>query len=170
MDFKWYIVNVVSGQENKIAAEINRIAAANDDIKEAFIPVKKAVKYVRGKKVDDLQKLFPSYVFVNANLNPSSKEVIRGIPKVLGFLGTKTKPEVVPEEKIKKLMEKVEEKIEDDKVFEIGENVKITEGPFESFTGSVESKDEEKKMLKISVSIFGRPTLVDIGFAKVEKL
>lgn len=169
---KWYIVNVVAGQENKICDDINAIAKQNEYIKEAFIPTKKVFKHVRGKKVESAQKLFPNYVFVNMDMNKDSYAVIRNISKVLGFLGSKTKPEEVSDAKMEKLMNKITEEnnMSEENSFEIGETVKVIEGPFESFTGVVESKDPDKKILRISISIFGRPTIIDIEANRVEKI
>ena len=169
---KWYIVNVVAGQENKICDEINAIAKENDFIKEAFIPTKKIFKHVRGKKVDAMQKLFPNYVFVNMEMNNDSYAVIRNISKVLGFLGSKLKPEEVSDSKIENLKNRINEEnnLMEENIYEVGDAVKVTEGPFESFTGTVESKDSEKNILKISISIFGRPTIIDIEANRVEKI
>lgn len=172
MTSKWYIVNVVAGQENRICDDINRLALENKEIKEAFIPVKKIFKHVRGKKVEALQKLFPNYVFVNMEMSNNNYGIIRSIPKVLGFLGSKLKPEEVPDSKIEKLLNRINEEnnMTEEDIYEIGDTVKVTEGPFESFTGTVESKDHEKNILKISISIFGRPTIIDIESRRVEKV
>ncbi len=169
---KWYIINVVAGQENKICDDINNIAKTNENIKEAFIPTKKVFKHVRGKKVESAQKLFPNYVFVNMNMDKDSYGAIRSIPKVLNFLGSKDKPEEVSDAKMEKLMNKITEEnnLSEENVFEIGETVKVIEGPFESFTGTVESKDADKNVLRISISIFGRPTIIDIEANRVEKI
>lgn len=169
---KWYIINVVAGQENKICDDINNVAKTNENIKEAFIPTKKVFKHVRGKKVESAQKLFPNYVFVNMNMDKDSYGAIRSIPKVLNFLGSKDKPEEVSDAKMEKLMNKITEEnnLSEENVFEIGETVKVIEGPFESFTGTVESKDADKNVLRISISIFGRPTIIDIEANRVEKI
>lgn len=172
MSCKWYILNVVAGQENRICDEINTIAKANEHIKSAFIPTKKMFKHVRGKKVEATQKLFPNYVFVNMEMNNDNYAVIRGISKVLGFLGSKLKPEEVSDSKIESLMNRIveENNLLEENGYEIGDTVKVTEGPFESFTGTVESKDSEKNILRISISIFGRPTVIDIEANRVEKV
>ena len=169
---KWYIINVVAGQENKTCDDINNIANTYENIKEAFIPTKKVFKHVRGKKVESAQKLFPNYVFVNMNMNKDSYGAIRSVPKVLNFLGSKDKPEEVSDAKMEKLMNKITEEnnLSEENVFEIGETVKVIEGPFESFTGTVESKDADKNVLRISISIFGRSTIIDIEANRVEKI
>lgn len=172
MTNKWYIVNVVAGQENRICDDINKLAKVNENIKEAFIPEKKVFKHVRGKKVEAAQRLFPNYVFVSMEMNNNSYAAIRNIPKVLGFLGSKNKPEEVSDTKMEKLMSRIDEEnnLSEGNVYEVGDIVKVTEGPFESFTGTVESKDADKNILKISISIFGRPTIIDIEANRVEKV
>lgn len=173
MDYKWYILNVVSGQENKICNEINdRIAEGSDKVREAFVPVKRGWKYVRGKKVEDLQKVFPGYVFVNVHYDPETHALLRSVPKSLGFLGQKNKPEPVPEAQVEKLRQQAEtpEVVIDANTFSVGDIVKIMGGPFESFTGTVEALEPDKNLLKISVSIFGRATMVDIAASQVEKV
>lgn len=171
MSNKWYIVNVVAGQEAKICDEINNIAKEVETIKEAFIPTKKVFKHVRGKKVESAQKLFPNYVFVNMEMSGDNYGIIRNIPKVLGFLGSKLKPEEVSDAKMEKLMNRINEEnnMLEENIYEVGDSVKVVEGPFESFMGTVESKDSEKNVLKISISIFGRPTIIDIEASRVEK-
>ena len=172
MTTKWYIVNVVAGQEAKICDEINLLAKGNTFVKEAFIPTKKIMKHVRGKKVESTQKLFPNYVFVNMEMNNENYATIRSIPKVLGFLGSRTKPEEVSDAKIEKLKNRIDEEnssLGEDN-YEIGDTVKVIDGSFASFTGTVESKDSEKNVLKISISIFGRPTIIDIETNRVEKV
>jgi transcriptional antiterminator NusG len=169
---KWYIVNVVTGQEGKVCDEINKLIVECSDIKKAFVPVKKIFKHVRGKKIEAFQKLFSNYVFVNMEMNDNSYAVVRNIQKVLGFLGSKTKPEEIPETKIEELVSKIdkENNTPERDIYKVGDSVKVTEGPFESFIGNVESKDSEKDILKISISIFGRPTVIDIETNRVEKV
>ena len=130
------------------------------------------MKHVRGKKVESTQKLFPNYVFVNMEMSNENYATIRSIPKVLGFLGSKTKPEEVSDAKIEKLKNRIDEEnssLGEDN-YEIGDTVKVIDGSFASFTGTVESKDSEKNVLKISISIFGRPTIIDIETNRVEKV
>lgn len=171
MNYKWYIVNAISGCENSVCNEINKIALSNEFIKEAFIPTKKAFKILKGKKVEVEQKLFPAYVFVNMVCNNSTLEIIRNISKVMGFLGPKFNPNVVSDEEIVRLREKMlTSGAVDEDIFEIGDTIKIIDGPFESFIGTIDMKDDEKRTLKISVSIFGRATIVDIDYSKVEKV
>lgn len=173
MDFKWYTLAVYSGSEIKVAKDINKLAEAGDEnIKEAFVPVKKTFKVVRGKKVESTQKVFPNYIFVNMIASRDVIDKLRTLPKVMGFLGNNPlKPEVVSDDKIKKMKQEAEQDlvIEEDK-FEVGETVRIKDGHFESFTGIIEGKDDSKNILKIAISIFGRTTNIDIDSSKVEKI
>lgn len=171
MDFKWYTLATYSGNEIKICEEINKLAKNNENIKEAFIPMKKVFKVVRGKKIEATQKVFSNYIFINMIANRETVDCLRSMPRVMGFLGNSLKPESVSDDKIKQLKQECEKNlvIEEDK-FEVGEMVKIKDGHFESFTGVIEGKDEAKNILKISISIFGRSTIIDIDSSKVEKI
>lgn len=172
MDYKWYTLATYSGSESKVCEEINKLAKENENIKEAFIPTKKVFKIVRGKKVEASQKVYPNYIFVKMIANRATVDIIRTMPKVMGFLGTNPiRPQSVDESKIKQLKQESEQDLapEDDK-FEIGDMVKINDGHFESFTGVVEGRDEMKNTLKISISIFGRSTTIEIDASKVEKV
>ncbi len=172
MDFKWYTLATYSGSENKVCEEINKLAKENENIKEAFIPTKKVYKVVRGKKVEASQKVFPNYIFINMIANRATVDILRTMPKVMGFLGgNPIKPESVDDTRIQKLKQESEKELSpEDDIFEVGEMVKINEGHFESFTGVIESKDDIKNTLKISISIFGRSTTIDIDASKVEKV
>ena len=172
MDFKWYTIAAYSGSEGKVADEINKMVSTNSNIKEAFVPTKKVFKILRGKKVEADQKVFPNYVFVNMIADRATLDILRTMPKVMGFLGSNPlKPESVPSARIEKMKKDAQRSVvtEDDK-FEIGDTVKIKEGHFESFTGVVEAKDESKNILKIAISIFGRNTIIDIDSSKVERV
>jgi len=172
IDYKWYIVNAVSGCENSVCKEINKLASVNEDIKEAFVPVKRVFKIVRGKKVEAEQKLYPAYVFVNMKCNNTVLGVIRSIPKVLGFLGgSKFKPDTVSEAEVERIRNRMmSEASLEEEAFDIGDKVKIVDGPFDTFVGTVDGFDKEKNILKVSILIFGRTTLVDIDKSKVEKV
>lgn len=172
MDFKWYTLATYSGSETKVSGDINKMAETNEYIKEAFVPTKKVFKVLKGKKVEATQKIFPNYIFVNMVANRATIDDIRSMPRVMGFLGgDPLKPEVVPEDKINILKQEAEKNLapEDDK-FEVGDNVRINDGHFESFTGVVEGKDDVKNILKISISIFGRNTIIELIPSKVEKI
>ncbi|MDR3078438.1 MAG: hypothetical protein LBU15_00140 [Rickettsiales bacterium] len=171
MDYKWYAVTAYSGSEIKVGEEINRMAAVDENIKEAFVPMKKIIKTLRNKKVEASQKVFPNYIFVNMRATADALEKIRTMPRVMGFLGKPMHPESVSPEKIEKMkQEAMQDIVSEESKFEIGDAVRIREGHFESFNGVVEGKDESKGLLKISISIFGRSTIMDIDASKVEKV
>ncbi|GDX36712.1 transcription termination/antitermination protein NusG [Alphaproteobacteria bacterium] len=172
---KWYILNVMAGQENKVASDIKTLmlkSPAGKYIAEVLVPTKPVFKIKKGQKVQEMQKLFPGYVFVNANLNSDAYSLINSVQKVMGFLGGKNNPQPVTKEKMDDILKSSEQQIVDNKnlSFEIGETLKINEGPFESFTGVVEDFDAEKQKIKISVLIFGRATSVELDVNQVEKV
>jgi len=172
---KWYILNVMAGQENKVASDIKTLmlkSPAGKFIAEVLVPTKPVFKIKKGQKVQEMQKLFPGYVFVNANLNSDAFSLINSVQKVMGFLGGKNNPQPVAKEKMDDILKSNEQQIVDSKnlSFEIGETLKINEGPFESFTGVVEDFDTEKQKIKISVLIFGRATSVELDVNQVEKV
>ena len=171
---KWYIVNVIAGQENKVASDIKAMiarGAAGKNIDDVVVPTKPIIKIKKGQKVQELQKLFPGYVFVNADLSGEAYNMINAIPKVMGFLGGKNTPQPVADAKMQDILKLSVESAADSKnvAFEIGETLNIIEGPFESFSGVVEDFDVEKQKVKISVLIFGRATSVELDVNQVEK-
>ena len=172
MDFKWYTLATYSGYESKVSGDINKIAETDDYIREAFVPVKKVYKMSKGKKVESTQKVFPNYIFVNMVANRATVDKLRSMPRVMGFLGgNPLRPDVVPDEKINKLKRDAEQEltVEEDS-FEVGDSVRINDGHFESFTGIIEGKDESKNILRVSISIFGRNTIIELNPSKVEKI
>lgn len=174
-NFKWYILNVMAGQENKIASEIKNLimrGTINKNVSEVIVPTKPTIKIKKGQKVQEMQKLFPGYVFICANLSSETYAIINSIPKVMGFLGSKNNPQPVADNKMLDVLKLTTEQESDNKnaYFDIGETVNITEGPFESFSGVVEDFDSEKQKLKISVLIFGRATSVELNVNQVEKI
>jgi transcriptional antiterminator NusG len=178
MAMRWYIVHAHSGFEKKVAQSIKEQAAQkgiSDKIEEVVVPVEEVVEVRRGKKVAAERKFFPGYVMVKMELSDETWHMVKNTAKVTGFLGGggKGKPVPITEKEADAIFAQVRDGIEHPKstiTFEIGENVKITEGPFESFVGLVESVDDEKNRVKVSVSIFGRATPVDLEFAQVEKV
>ena len=175
MEQKWYILNVMAGQEQKIADGIKALAAKNLDkfVEDVLVPCKQVIKIKKGQKVQESQKLFPGYVFIKADLNSNAYNVINAIPKVMGFLGGKNNPQPVDEKKMKDILSLVNnENVDNSKnqIFEIGETLNVIEGPFESFTGTVEDFDAEKQRVRISILIFGRATSVELEVNQVEKL
>jgi transcriptional antiterminator NusG len=175
MEHKWYILNVMAGQEQKIADSINSLVGKSlgDEVSEALVPCKKIIKVKKGQKVQEDQKLFPGYVFVKANLNSDAFNIINAIPKAMSFLGGKNRPEAVSAEKMANIFSIISTDtiaISKTQIFEIGEILNIIEGPFESFSGSVENFDAEKQRVRISVLIFGRATSVELDINQVEKV
>lgn len=171
----WYILNVMAGQENKIALEIESLKTRSEygnSIIDVLVPTKNVIKIKKGQKVQEAQKLFPGYVFINADLSGEISNIITTIPKSMGFLGSKNNPKPVTEKKMKDILDLSSSKEADNRsvVFETGETLNVIEGPFESFTGVVEEFDFEKQKVKISVSIFGRATSVELDINQVEKL
>lgn len=172
---KWYILNVVSGQENKILNNINLMIANNNfkgKVEEAIIPTKQIVKIKKGNKVNEVQKIFPGYVFIKGEIDSDVYNILKSIPKVSGFLGRKNMPEEVSQSKMDSIFQMIKDSGEDkkDASFEIGEQLNVIDGPFEAFTGIVEEVDSDKKRVKISISIFGRSTSVELDYSQVEKI
>lgn len=172
---KWYILNVMAGQENKVAADVKSMilrGVLGKDVTEVLVPTKPVVKIKKGQKVQEAQKLFPGYVFIQANLASEAYSIINSIPKVMGFLGGKNTPQPVGEVKMQEILKLSSEQASDSKnlMFDIGETLNVIEGPFESFSGVVEDFDSEKQKVKISVLIFGRATSVELDINQVEKV
>ena len=172
---KWYILNVMAGQENKVATDIKSMilrGVLGHYVTDVLVPSKQIVKIKKGQKVQEAQKLFPGYVFINANINSNAYNLLNAIPKVMGFLGSKNNPEPVTDEKMQTILNLSNEQIADNKnvIFEIGETLNVIEGPFESFSGAVEEFDSEKQKVKISILIFGRATSVELDISQVEKI
>jgi len=175
MEHKWYILNVMAGQEQKIAGDIKSMIGKSlgEDVSEALVPCKQVIKIKKGQKVQENQKLFPGYIFVNANLSGNAYNIINAIPKTMSFLGGKNHPQPVSDSKMKNIFALVNvDNLATSKtqMFEIGETLNIIEGPFESFSGSVENFDQEKQRVRISVLIFGRATSVELDINQVEKI
>ena len=173
----WYIIQTFSGFEQKVAETLKdtikkKEKLLEDKIEEVLVPTHEVTEVKRGKRVQRKKKYFPSYVLVKMEMNKDLYHMIRNINKVTGFLGTKGNPVIVPEKEINKIMGRIKEGTLAPKTqitFDIGEQVKVCEGPFASFSGLVEEVDEEKSRLKVSVSIFGRPTPIDLEYNQVEK-
>ena len=178
MAFRWYIVQAHSGFEKKVAQAIKEQAVQKniaDLIEEVVVPVEEVIEVRRGKKVAAERKFFPGYVMVKMELTDATWHMVKNTAKVTGFLGggSKGKPVPITEKEAESIFAQVREGIERPKStisFQVGENVKIVEGPFESFVGQVEQVDDEKNRVKVSVSIFGRATPVDLEFTQVEKV
>ena len=171
----WYIVQTFSGFEQKVAETLKDTIKAKelgDKIEEVLVPIHEVTEVKRGKRVQRKKKYFPSYVLVRMEMNKDLYHMIKNIQKVTGFLGTTGTPVPVPEKEIDKIMGRIKEGSLVPKAqisFDVGEQVKVREGPFASFNGLVEEVDEEKSRLKVSVSIFGRPTPIELDYNQVEK-
>ena len=171
----WYIVQTFSGFENKVAETLKdkiKVSELSDKIEEVMVPIHEVTEVKRGKRVQRKKKYFPSYVLVRMEMSKDLYHMIKNIQKVTGFLGTAGTPVPVPEKEIDKIMGRIKEGSLVPKTqvsFDVGEQVKVCEGPFSSFSGLVEEVDEEKSRLKVSVSIFGRPTPIDLEYNQVEK-
>ena len=174
----WYIVQSHSSFENKVASLIKEEAdkaKISEKFEEIVVPTHDVTEVKRGKRVQRKKKFFPGYVLVNMELTDETFHLVKNTPKVTGFLGSEhgTKPHPVSEEEIDRIINRVEETSDGPRpsvIFEIGEQVRVSEGPFASFNGLVEEIDEEKSKLKVAVSIFGRPTPVELQYTQVEKL
>ena len=176
MAMRWYIVHAYSNFERKVAESINERAASAglaDMFAEVLVPMEEVVEMRRGRKVSSERKFFPGYVLVKMELNDQTYHLIKATPKVTGFLGTENKPIPITEEEAGRILQQVQEGVERPKpsvTFEIGEQVRVADGPFASFNGLVEEVDEERARLKVAVSIFGRATPVELEYAQVEKI
>ena len=176
MAHHWYVVHVYSGFEKKVAESIReqvRQSGLDDLIDEVLVPTEEVVEMRRGAKVNAERKFFPGYVLVHMDLENEAWHLVKDTPKVSGFLGTKGKPTPISSGEAERINRQVQEGIERPKpsvTFEIGEQVRVCDGPFNSFNGLVEDVDEERARLKVAVSIFGRATPVELEYAQVEKL
>lgn len=176
-EMKWYVVHVYSGFEKKIAQQIKEQAAQKglaDQIGDVLVPAEQVVEVRRGQKVDTERKFFPGYVLVKMAMTDEAWHLVKDTPKVTGFLGEKNRPTPIRESEAQRMLQQVQEGVDKPKrpaiVFEVGEQVRVADGPFTSFNGVVEEVDEEKGRVKVSVSIFGRSTPVELEYGQVEKL
>jgi transcriptional antiterminator NusG len=173
---RWYIVHAYTNFERKVADAIRERAKAGglDDLfEEIVVPTEEVIEVKRGRKIPTERKFLPGYVLVKMKMTDQAFVMIKNTPKVTGFLGADNKPMPIPEDEAMRILNQVKEGVERPKptiTFEIGENVKVADGPFASFTGTVEEVDEERARVKVAVSIFGRPTPVELEFGQVEKL
>jgi transcription termination/antitermination protein NusG len=173
---KWYIVHAYSNFEKKVAESIREQAhaqALDDAFAEILVPTEDVVEIRRGRKINAERKFFPGYVLVKMDMTDETYHLVKNTPKVTGFLGSGSKPMPVSEREVARIIGAIEEGVERPKPtisFEIGETVRVTDGPFASFNGSVEQVDEERARLRVTVSIFGRATPVELEYAQVEKV
>ncbi len=175
MTKRWYVVHVYSGFEKKIAQQIKEGAAQKglaDLIDDVLVPAEEVVELRRGQKVNAERKFFPGYVLAKMEMTDDTWHLVKDTPKVTGFLGTKTRPSPITEAEADRILKQSAEGVENRRpaiLFEIGEQVRVADGPFTSFNGTVEEIDEEKGRVKVSVSIFGRSTPVELEYSQVEK-
>ncbi|MEM6780850.1 MAG: transcription termination/antitermination protein NusG [Pseudomonadota bacterium] len=176
MTARWYVLHVYSGFEEKVAAAIQEKArkqGLQDHVEEIMVPTEEVVEVQRGKRVNAERKFFPGYVLAKLDMDDNIWHLVKDTPKVTGFLGANNKPAPITQKEAEALMKQIQEGVDRPRpsvTFDIGEEIKVADGPFASFNGMVEEIDEEKGRLKVTVSIFGRATPVELEYAQVEKL
>ncbi len=176
MTMQWYVVHAYSGFEKKVAQSLQEqsvVKGMEEWFDEILVPTEEVVEMRRGSKVNSERKFFPGYVLVKMELDEDSYHLVKNTPKVTGFLGAGNKPVPISQAEADRILHQVKEGVERPKpsvTFEIGEEVRVNDGPFQSFNGQVEDVDEERARLKVSVSIFGRSTPVELEYGQVEKL
>ncbi len=176
MTNRWYIVHAYSNFEKKVAESIREQAAQRglaDKFEEVMVPTEQVVEIRRGRKINTERKFFPGYVLVKCDLSDDVYHLIKNTPKVTGFLGADNKPMAIPDREAERIKGQVADGVERPKStisFEVGETVRVADGPFASFNGVVEEVDEARSRVKVAVSIFGRATPVELEFAQVEKV
>ena len=172
---KWYVVNVYAGGEQRVADSIRDSAEEkgfSDFFGEILVPTEEVLEIKKGQKKTTERKFFPGYILVQMDLNEDTWHLVRSVPKVSMFLGTRGKPIPVQPAEVERIKARISDssdKVKYSVMYEVGDTVKVCDGPFASFSGVVEEVDEVKSRLKVSVSIFGRPTNVELGFEQVEK-
>lgn len=173
---RWYVAHVHSGFEKRVAQAIQEQVESHglsDLVDEILVPTEEVVEVRRGAKVNSERKFFPGYVLVKMELTDESWHLVQDHAKVSGFLGPKGKPSPITDKEAQRLIQQVAEGVERPKssiVFDIGEQVRVSDGPFASFNGYVQDINEEKSRLTVEVSIFGRATPVDLEYSQVEKM
>ena len=175
MAVKWYVLHVYSGFEKKVKQSIEeqaKQAGMDDKIIQVLVPSEEVVEVRRGAKVSSERKFFPGYVLIEMDLTDEAWHLVQNTPKVSGFLGSKDRPTPISEAEANRIMNQVQEGVDRPKpsvVYEIGDSVRVIDGPFTSFNGQVEDVDEERSRVKVAVSIFGRSTPVELEYSQVEK-
>ena len=173
---KWYIVHAYSNFEQKVADSIQeqaRLAGLEASFEEILVPTEEVVELKRGRRVNSERKFFPGYVLVKMDMSDQAYHLVKNTPKVTGFLGSENRPTPIPQREVDQILNQVQEGVDHPKpsvIFEVGEQIRVCDGPFASFNGLVEEIDEERARLKVTVSIFGRATPVELEYGQVEKL
>lgn len=173
---RWYVIHTYSGFENKVKQSIEQRVAAlglGDAVSQVMIPIETVVELKKGKKREASRKFFPGYVLVRMDMTDDLWYLIKNTPKVTGFVGPGVRPTPIPEEQVKTIIQQVETGAERPKhkvLFSRGESVRVIDGPFSNFTGVVDEVKPDKGRLKVMVSIFGRPTPVDLEFLQFERV
>ncbi len=176
MAMRWYVLHVYSGFEAKVAEAIKDKAKKKglaDRVEDILVPTEEVVEVKRGQKTNTERKVFPGYVLAKIDMSDDVWHMIKDTPKVTGFLGAANKPAPISEKEAARLLQQLQDGVEKPRSsisFDIGEEVRVAEGPFASFSGTVEEIDEERAKLKVSVSIFGRATPVELEYGQVEKV
>jgi transcriptional antiterminator NusG len=176
MASRWYVIHVYSGFEKKVAQAIREQAEQKglaDRFEQILVPTEEVVEVKRGAKVNSERKIFPGYVLIKMDLDDVTWHLVKNTAKVTGFLGGRGRPLPISETEAARIMRQIQEGIERPKpsiTFEVGEQVRVSDGPFTSFNGVVEDVDEEKSRVKVAVSIFGRATPVELEYSQVEKV
>ncbi len=175
MSKKWYVVHTYSGYENKVKAALEekiKTTGKEELFGEILVPSEKVVDMVKGVKRTTSRKFFPGYILINMDLNDETWHLVKGIPKVTGFVGGQEAPPTISEDEVRKITRQMEEGAVRPKpkvLFDRGESVRVVDGPFTNFAGIVEEVKPEKGKLRVLVSIFGRATPVELDFVQVEK-
>lgn len=176
MDARWYVVNVHSGCEKKVAQSIREqvlLKKWEDRIFDILIPTEEVVEVKKGTKVSSERKFFPGYILIKMVMSDEAWHLIKNNPNVSGFLGSRNKPYPVSDKEVERILAQMQEGVKRPREvinFEIGEQVRVCDGPFASFVGLIEDVDVEKARVKVSVSIFGRATPVELEYSQVEKV
>ncbi len=172
---RWYSVSVLSNFEKKVAEQIRQSvidAGLEDEIEEVLVPTEEVIEIRRGKKVPTERRFMPGYVLVRMEMSDEGYHLVNSINRVTGFLGPQGRPMPMRDAEVNQILNRVEEGVEAPRTlisFEVGEKVKVNDGPFEDFDGMVEEVDEDNQRLKVTVSIFGRATPVELEFTQVSK-